>query len=322
MNIFITGASGFLGQRLVARLKQDHHTLSALSRSKNTDALFDRLGVKPVSGSLDNIEEWAPALAGQDVVIHTASPVDFWGEWETFQRDIVSASLNLYRACGAQSVKRFIHISTEAVSQDKRPLLDIDETLPYPEEPDSLYGKAKKLAELALLNHASPTELLILRPVYIWGKDDKNGVELLMNAIKSNRFIWIDHGQASIEMAHVENVVEAIRLALTKGQHKGIYFVTDDRAMPVKDFLTALLKTRNVTIPNASLPSAVARPVARFVEGLWRMLRLKSLPPISRAQLDFLALPRRYNLNKIKQELGYKPVYTLERGLKEMESPI
>lgn len=322
MNIFITGASGFLGQRLVARLKQDSHTLTALSRSKSTDTLLNRLGVKSVSGSLDDIEKWAPALAGQDVVIHAASPIDLWGEWEALQRDIVLASLNLYRACDKQGVKRFIYISTEAVLQDERPLLDIDETLPYPEEPDSLYAKAKKLAELELLNQASPTELLILRPPYIWGKDDKNGIELLVSAVKANRFIWIDRGQASIEMAHVENVVEAIRLALTKGQHKGIYFVTDDHAMPVKEFLTALLKTRNVTIPNVSLPSAVARPVARFVEGLWRMLHLKSLPPISRAQLDFLALPRRYNLNKIKQELGYKPVYSLERGLKEMESPI
>lgn len=44
-----------------------------------------------------------------------------------------------------------------------------------------------------------------------------------------------------------------------------------------REFLTALLRTRNVTTPNISLPAAVMRPLARFVERLWRMLRLKSL---------------------------------------------
>jgi nucleoside-diphosphate-sugar epimerase len=317
MNIFVTGGSGFLGRRLIARLTQENHTITALSRSAGSDEALARLGAKTVSGSLDNIQEWACALDGQDIVVHAASPIEIWGEWDRLYREITQATANLYKACGAHNVKRFIHISSESVLQGRGDLLDIDETFPYPDEPNSYYGKAKKLAELELLNASSPTECIILRPTFIWGKGDKQ-LDNIVSKVAARQFVWVDHGQAVIEMVHVENVVEAIRLALTKGTHKGIYFVTDDHPMTAKAFLMGLLRTRNVAPSNASLPSAVARPLAALTEALWRVARIKSVPPLSRFQLDFIALPRRYKLDKIKRDLGYRPVYSLDMGLREM----
>lgn len=227
MKIFITGASGFLGKRLITRLQQDNYTITALSRSKRSDEVLHKLGVATVSGSLTNIETWATALNGQDVVVHAASPIDLWGAWSKFEREIVQATEGLYLACAAQGVGRFIYISSESVLQDRSPLLDIDETFPTPTEPNSYYGKAKKLAEVALLKHDVSTECLILRPTFIWGAGDTQ-LDNIVEKVKTKQFMWIDGGQATMEMVHVENVVEAIRLALTKGHHRDIYLVTDD----------------------------------------------------------------------------------------------
>jgi hypothetical protein len=317
MNIFVTGGSGFLGKRLITRLKQSNHRVTALSRSPQTDAILQQLGAQPVSGSLSNIHEWASVLADQDVVIHAASPIDVWGEWEQLYQEITQATAQLYQACGTHHVKRFVYISSESVLQESKPLVNIDEMFPYPDEPNSYYGKAKKLAELEILNTPSTTEAIILRPSFIWGHGDKQ-LDTIVNKITARQFIWINHGQVVMEMVHVENVVAAIQLALTNGQSKSIYFVTDDRPMPAKAFLTALLQTRGVTAPQASLPGAVAKPAARLTESIWRGLRIKSVPPLSRFQLDFIALPRRYRIDKIKRELGYQPVYSLQIGLDEM----
>ncbi len=319
MNIFVTGASGFVGKRLLKRLTKEKHRVTALSRLPAKDRLLEEMGAAIARGSLENIAEWASALAGQDVVIHLAAPVEVWGKWEDFYTQITLATEQLLRVCGEQGVKRFIYISSESVLQGNGALLDIDETHPYPDEPNSFYGKAKKLAEIKLRRSTSPTHCVILRPPYIWGKEDKQ-LNKVIEKVKTGQFMWVDGGRVPMEMVHVENLVEAIVLAMAKGRDREIYFVTDNHPRPVKEFLTALLTARGVTPPERSAPSWLLRPVARLVEGMWRVLRLPGIPPLSRFQLDFIALPRRYRIQKIQNDMGYRPVITFDEGVQEVKA--
>jgi 2-alkyl-3-oxoalkanoate reductase len=318
MKTFITGGSGFLGQRLIARLRQEGHEVTALSRSPKSDATLKALGATTVRGSLTDLAAWQDALQGQDVVVHAASPIEVWGDWADLERDIVQASLDLYRAAAMQRVRRFIQISSESVLQGDGPLLDVGEAHPYPVEPNSSYGKAKMQVEKGLLSNIAGTECIILRPTFIWGQGGEQ-LDKVVDKVRRGQFMWIDHGQASMEMVHVDNVVEGVRLALTQGDSGQVYWVTDGRPMPAREFLGALLRARGVEAPDRSMPGRLARPVAAGVEALWRLLGLKSVPPLSRFQLDFIALPRRYDLGKSQRELGYKPVRTFEQGLAEMQ---
>jgi nucleoside-diphosphate-sugar epimerase len=319
MKIFITGGSGFLGQRLITGLQQDGHTVTALSRSPQSDAKLNALGADTLRGALTDIDLWQRALKGQDIVVHAASPIEVWGDWKDFERDIVRASLDLYQAAARHQVKRFIQISSESVMQGDGPLLDVTEGHPYPVEPNSFYGKAKQQVELGLLAHNAGTECIILRPTFIWGQGGEQ-LDKVVDKVRSGQFMWIDHGEVPMEMVHVDNVVEAIRLALTHGHSGQVYWVTDDRPLSAREFLGALLRARGVEAPDKSMPGRLARPVAAGVEAVWRLLRLQSVPPLSRFQLDFIALPRRYDLGKSKRELGYKPVRTFEQGLAEMQN--
>jgi 2-alkyl-3-oxoalkanoate reductase len=318
MKIFITGGSGFLGQRLITRLRQEGHEVTALSRSPKSDAILKALGATSVRGALTDIDAWQEALAGQQVLVHAASPIEVWGDWADFERDIVRASLDLYRAAARHRVRRFIQISSESVLQGNGPLLDVSEAHPYPAEPNSFYGKAKMQVEQGLLSHIAGTECIILRPTFIWGQGGEQ-LDKLVDKVKSGQFMWIDHGDVAMEMVHVDNVVECVRQALTQGGSGQVYWVTDGRPMPARAFLGALLRARGVEVPDKSMPASLARPVAAGVEALWRLLGLKSVPPLSRFQLDFIALPRRYDLGKSQRELGYRPVRTFEQGLAEMQ---
>jgi 2-alkyl-3-oxoalkanoate reductase len=319
MNIFVTGGSGFLGQRLIQRLIRDNNHVTALARSDSSRQILEQLGAKTIRGALDNISEWETQLAGQEIVIHCAAPVEFWGAWEKFERGITLATKNLLIAATKMHLQRFIYISSESVLQDTAPLVDIDETFPCPDRPNSNYGQAKKLAEREILNLQTDTKCIILRPTYIWGKGDKTP-KTLAAKVKSGQFIWVDNGDCLIETVHVDNLVEAISLACVKGTDKAIYLVTDDDPITVRNYFTEIFQIQKVSPPAKNLPSSIAKPLAVLVESIWKILNIKTPPPISRFELSFVAMPRKYNISKIKRELGYRPIVTRAQGLISMRN--
>ncbi len=319
MKVFVTGATGFLGRRLVARLIREGHTVSALARSEQGAAQVQALGAQPVLGDFDRITAWETALQGVDVVVHCAAPVETWGPWQLFATGIVDATRELLAAAGRKGVRRFVYISSESVLQDREPLLDIDESKAYPAEPNSFYGRAKKLAEQEILSADTKVERIILRPTFIWGPGVK-ALETMVAKIHSGEFMWIDQGSSPFEMVHVDNVVEAIVRSLRAGRDGGIYFVTDGQPMTVRDFLSALIGTTGTALPRKNMNGAVARFAAGLVESVWRLLGIRKHPPLSRFELAFVSQPRRYRIDRIRAELGYQPVVNLELGLAEMRA--
>lgn len=318
MKIFITGGTGFLGQRIIERIEKNGWEIAGLARSSNSSKKLESLKVSPILGSLENIDDWKGELSGVDVVIHCAAPVEFWGSWEKYQKGIVEPTEKLFEAAEEKGVKRFIFISSESVLQDKKELIEIDESKPYPKSPNSYYGKSKMIAEKFILAQKSNMESIIIRPTFIWGKGVQ-ALNTMIEKIKSGEFMWIDHGKSLFEMVHVDNVAESVVLACIKGEDKNIYFVTDDNTQTVKEFLSKLIQTQGIAPPEKSLPKGIAGVLANIVERVWRVLNIKKNPPITRFDLAFVAMDRKYEITKIKKDLGYKPVVTEKEGLEAMK---
>lgn len=317
MKIFVTGGSGFVGRRLICRLVKENHMVFALSRTESSDAVLKQLGAHPVRGSLSDIATWECELNEKDTVIHCAAPVEFWGAWEKFQAEIADASKNVAEAASRQKVKRFIYLSSESVLQDALPLLDIDESLPYPASQNSSYGRAKMLAEKALLSLSTDMKIVILRPTFVWGKGAP-ALELIANQVKAGKFVWIDGGRHSFEAVHVENLVEAIYLGIEHGRDKQIYLVTDGENATVRQFFEPLFGTLGLALPSKSLPSQLLRPVACAIEGIWKALSIRTSPPLTRFELSFVSMARRYSIDKIRNEFGYKQVVSRSAGYSEL----
>lgn len=311
LTIFLTGGSGLLGTQILKRLVQSGHRVQALARSAASIQKVRDLGATPVSGDLETVSE--VGLRGIDVVIHAAAPVVFWGPWAMYQKEIVDATLALYRSAAQQGVKRFIYISSESVMQGREDLVDVDATQPYAEPPNSDYGRAKKAAEEALLNalRTSPScELIVLRPTFIWS-GDAPAVQMLRKKILQRSFMWIDRGERPFEAVHVDNVALAVECALNRGVSGCIYLVTDNSPYTSRSLLTGLLQNGPdaVNVPSASIPAGLARALAACVEGIWRALGIwRTAPPISKFDVAFLAQSRRYRIDTTTQDLGYQPV--------------
>ncbi|WP_408638195.1 NAD-dependent epimerase/dehydratase family protein [Nonomuraea corallina] len=194
----------------------------------------------------------------------------------------------------------------------------VDESTPEG-RPNIAYSRVKPATERALLKARSgKTELVVLRPPFIWGRG-MTTINEMVEVAEGGRFAWIDDGRHIVDFVHVENLAGAAILALTRGRHQGIYYVTDGTPMPIRDFLTPLLATRGVDLSKSrSVPLAMAAPMAAMMDRTARLLRRKTAPPLTNWLVGFAGRDRSYDITAARKELGYSPDVTLEKGLSEM----
>lgn len=316
MNIFVTGASGFVGGAIVSALRKSHKIV-AMSRSEKSDAAIKKLGAKPVRSELGNVD--SSLLKKMDVVIHAAAFVEQWGTREQFWETNVTATQQLLAAAREAGVKRFIFISTEASLFYGQDMIDIDENYPYPERTPFLYSETKGAAErLVLAASARNFVTLSIRPRLVWGPGDKTILPVLADMVNTGRFMWIEKGSAATDTTHIANLVEAVRLALKKGKSGNAYFVTDGEATHFRPFLTAYLATQGINPPAKSVPGWLARFLGLLLETIWKLFRSRNEPPLTRFAAAIMSRSCTIRIDKARSDLGYKPVISVQKGLQQM----
>jgi nucleoside-diphosphate-sugar epimerase len=140
--------------------------------------------------------------------------------------------------------------------------------------------------------------------------------------VNAGMYMWIDQGRVRTSTTHIANFVHAVTLALTHGHGGQAYFITDDSTTTVREFLTALLKTQGLTMPNTSIPSPLARGLGWILEGVWKLLRLKAAPPLTHFAAAMASSECTIRIDKARAEPGYAPVISREEGLAQLtQSP-
>jgi nucleoside-diphosphate-sugar epimerase len=313
---FVTGGSGFIGGALVRRLLADGHAVRALARSDAAAAKVRELGAEPVSGSLDDPTGLRAGAQGSELAFHCAATLGESGKREDFVRGNVDGTRNVLEAARAAGVRRFVHVGTEAALMAGQPLVDVDETAPLRPDSPAHYSATKAQAEqLVRAAAVDGFETVVIRPRLVWGVGDTTILPALAEAVRSGRFRWIGGGMHRTSTTHVDNVVEGLVLGAQRGQSGEAYFVTDGEPLVFKDFVTRLLATQGVEIPDKSLPAGLASAIAVAGEAAWRVLPLPGQPPVSRLALWLSSQECTIDISKARSELGYAPVVTVEEGL-------
>ncbi|MBX7058594.1 MAG: NAD-dependent epimerase/dehydratase family protein [Leptospirales bacterium] len=315
MNIFLTGASGFIGGAIAAKLRGGHRLL-ALSRSEKSDASIATLGAVPLRGQLGAIRP--DDLRGIDVVIHCAAYVQQYGPREAFQQVTIEGTRQLLEAARAAGVRRFLHVSSEAALFVGQDMIDIDEEYPYPQRQRFLYSWSKAEAEklVRAANEDGVFETICLRPRLVWGPGDQTVLPALVDMVRKGSFAWMDGGRARTSVTHIYNFVHAIELALQRGKGGSVYFITDDESMTFREFLTRLMATRGVQAPQRSMPSWLARASAAALESIYALRGAAAAPPLTRFAAAIMSASCTIRIDRARRELGYAPVLSVEQGLK------
>ena len=317
MRIFITGASGFIGGAIAEAMTSEHEVL-AMSRSDKSDRRVEELGAEPIRCDLTTLEPGD--IPDCDAVVHCAARVEPWGTRKmTWQINVegTKRTLNAARRAGA---RRFLHMSTEAVLWRGQNLIHIREDHPYPDRTPYLYSETKAEAErlVRAANQAGRLETVMLRPRFVWGPGDQTLAPEIKAMVQKGAFMWIDGGRARTSTTHIDNLVHGARLVLEGGTGGEAYFVTDGEVRSFREFLPELMNAYGVELGVSSVPSAIARPAALLIEGIWRTLGLSSTPPLTRFAIDLMCCDCILEIDKIEKELGYEPVISVSEGLLQL----
>src|SRR3954452_2602354 len=240
MRAFVTGGSGFIGGRLIMRLRDEGWDVRALVRSDGSADVGRLLGAEPVRGDIEHVDSVRAGADGCSHAFHAAAHVGDWGPRADFVRDNVVGTRNALAGCAAAGVARFVHVGTEAALLAGQPLVDADESLPLRPDSPSLYPTTKALAEQAVrqANRPGEFETVVVRPRFVWGPGDTTVLPSIAAAVESGQFRWIGGGRHRTSTTHVDNVAEGLWLGATRGVAGAVYFVTDGEPVVFRDFVT------------------------------------------------------------------------------------
>ena len=313
---FVTGGSGFVGGALIERLRREGWDVRALARSERAAERVRELGAEPVMGDLDDLH-----IEDCEIAFHAAAKVEDFGDPADFDRINVQGTRNVVAACKAGGVRRLVHVGTEAALMAGQPLVNVDESAPLRPDSPALYSSSKARAEqLVRAANGDALETVVVRPRFVWGRGDTTLLPQIVEMVRKGRFRWVGGGRHLSAMTHIDNTVEGLWLAATRGPAGGVWFVTDGEPVEFREFLTAMVGTQGVEIPDKSVPAPVAGAAARVSEALWRRLKRPGAPPLTRFAVWVSSQECTIDISRAERELGYRPVTTREEGLREMRS--
>ncbi len=318
--ILVTGASGFIGAKVVETLLEfGYANLRCLvrpsSRRGRLDAVLERFApvscVEVVAGDLTSSDDCMRIAEGVRVVMHLAAGFDksFAGAFTNSAlatRNLIDAFLARGRPV------RFVNVSSFAVYSNlnmKRGAV-LDESSPLEDAPQQRYdaygfGKLKQEELVRAYGRSRGLPFVILRPGTVYGP----GKEDLTGRIGIDTFGFFLHigGSNDLPLTYVDNCAEAIVLAgLVPGIDGEVFNIVDDERMTSSEFLRAY-RRRVKRFTSVRMPYFVASALCR----LWEAYSVRSqgqLPPaFNRRRCAAEWKGNRFTNRKLHERLGWTP---------------
>ena len=300
MKVLVTGATGFVGSALCARLAASG--IGVVPAVRNPSGLPHEVAVGNLAASTD----WRSALAGCDAVVHLAARVHMMDDtahnplalYRATNRD---ATLNLARQAALAGVKRFVYISSIKVNGEggDAPYRETDAPAPV-----DAYAISKWEAEQGLQRIAAETglEVVILRPPLVYGPGVKANFRKLMRTVKRGWPLLLGAICNHRSLLYLGNFVDAIRLCIEHPDAAGQTFLLDDgEPVSTPQLIRALAR-------------AMGRP-ARLPAVPVGVLELAGALLGKRAAVARLTGSLYVDGSAIRSHLGWMPPFSMEAGL-------
>jgi nucleoside-diphosphate-sugar epimerase len=330
MVVLVTGGSGFLGNAIVEELLDIYSPLKArevrifdlVEPQGHTDAR-----IKYIKGDVRDHEAVRRAVEGVDVVIHSAAVID-WGTLSEEELLAVNAggTENVIRACQENNVKAVVYTSSLDAVYSGKQLLDVDESLDYPERHETVYCRSKYLGELAVREaSANGLKTCSLRPSDIYGERDPYHMGSLINMAKGGFYVRIGNGLARTQHVYVYNIAyahlqaaEALLNGNTDIQGQS-YFITDGPGTNFFKFFDHIVEGAGYrTWPkNLWIPRRLAYSMGSISEAIAWMIRpiKKYQPKFSRFAVTYTCTNYTFSSAKAERDFGFRPKYTEEEAI-------
>jgi nucleoside-diphosphate-sugar epimerase len=320
MKILITGASGFIGSFIVEEaLKRGFETWAAIRKSSSREWLKDER-IHFIELNLSSKTQLVEQLRGQnfDYVVHAAGVTKCLNKAD-FHRINTEGTKNLAEALleTGMPLKRFAFVSSLSIFgaiKEKQPYEEICES--DTPQPNTEYGRSKLAAEQFLETLGARLPYIILRPTGVYGPREKDYF-IMAKSIQQHSDFAVGYQQQDITFVYVKDVVQAVFLALEKGENGRKYFLSDGEVYQSATFSNliheALGRPWWIRI---TAPVWVLRIVTFFGEYIGRMTG--KVTALNNDKYNILKQRNwRCDIQPAIKELGYEPKYKLAQGVEE-----
>lgn len=319
MKVLVTGGGGFLGKAICKQLVARGHEVRALNRHDYPE--LKTLGVEQRLGDLRSLDQVAAAAAGCDAIVHTAAKAGAWGSLLEYYETNVRGTDVVLAACEIHNIRRLVYTSSPSVVHNGKDLNGVNESTPYATHFLAPYPQTKALAEQRVLAANSPQLATVaLRPHLIWGPGDPHLLPRILQRSEKGRLRHIGDTPKKIDTVYVDNAAEAHVLALDKLQPGSpiagkAYFITQGEPVNQDAMINALLKAAGLPPETRRISLDFARFVGTYMERIWKLLRIKSEPPLTRFIVEQLSTAHWFSIAAARRDLGYSPRVTTNEGL-------
>jgi ornithine--oxo-acid transaminase len=316
----VTGATGFIGGHLVGRLVADGKQVRCLVRAGSDTTRLEELGVELAPGALEDAASLQRAVEGCDYVVHCGAMVSDWGTVEEIERTNVTGTRNLVEAAAAASVHRLVHVSTTDV-YGYPGVAGVQESA-TPNGFRNWYAQTKLDGEREVLRGGEQLglETVVLRPATVWGPRSVAVVGEIGGAIKGGYMLLVDHGRANAGLVYIDNLIDAIVLALEHGAAAGEAFnVTDGLDITWREFTDGLADGLGARRARLSMPYVLASPLGSALEQGYRAVRrathLRTPALLSRQAVQIMGIDQDFSNHKAREVLGWEPRVDYTEGM-------
>ena len=295
--ILVTGATGFIGSRLVRRLCVSGYSVRAMVMD-NDPLLFKLQGVncEIVKADITEPATLRPCLEGVKTVFHLAA-VLVSGNKELFHKINYQGTENLVNAAVDAGVEHFVYISAAAAGYAKR----------------TTYGESKLKSE-SLMKRPGKTKFTIIRPTLLYGTGGGQELNLYVDCLRQFPLIVpvIGMGKARKRPVWVDDIVDGLERVVDKPITYGkTYNFSGGIDMSMWEYTRFICQTFRINKPLIGIPvwfcNSIAAIIALFVKN----------PILDRDTIIGVTMDANFSFEEAKQDIGYYPVDT-EEGLRNI----
>jgi len=305
MKILVTGASGFVGGRFMARAR----ALPGVS--------VHGIGRRPLPDgdytALDLADPFDLPFV-PDVVIHAAARATPWGRRRDFERDNVLATARVIDFCRRRGLPRLVYVSSSSVYYKDGHQLGLTEDSPIGPPFANDYAATKHAGEL--LVRAYPGRSVIVRPRAVFGPGDTVLFPRILAAARAGKLPLITtSGPLAVgDLIYIDTLVEYLLAVATRADVADAYNLTNNQPVVIQDFLLDVFARLGLPAPTRRVSLRTAMAAAAVTETIYRAFRLRSEPPVTRFGVGVFAWSKTFDVTRALTDLG-PPAVSLEAGV-------
>lgn len=302
LNVFVTGATGFVGANLVRLLLSEGHQVRALVRPQSDLTNLDGLDVEQVTGQLTD-DDLSQKLQGCQALFHVAAHYSLWrADRDQLWQSNVEGTRNLLQAARDAGIERTVYTSSVAAIGVKEGNI-ADETYQSPvEKLIGDYKKSKYWAEQKAHEAVQMGQDIVIvnpsTPIGPWDIKPTPTGDMILRFLRRQMPFYLNTG---LNLIHVQDVARGHLLALEKGK-MGERYILGNQNMTLKEMLDVLAELTGLSAPKGEIPAWIPLMTAWIDEVV--LASLGKTPSMPLAGVRMAQQTMFYNPAKAIQDLG------------------